>query len=306
MSSEKQKAIQVFKRLYNENSQIKEILNTTSSWPTKINQVLNSGLLNSFSKLSINKWLGHARGGGLSADVWKAILASATTPTPPVPATTSTTTDGQATTMSSQYFQHPATTSDDGGAVETKQAKGARTQQIPTKNWGAASSAPGQTKRSKNKSRRASGPAPGKTKSWGAASSASGETKSRRTAKKKSRRAAESVPKKTKSGTPSPLPFNSDKMGQFGEHFLKPKVKKKKEKKPKYTSVELATTFCPGINLTDRAKTLFGHEDFLQILQQYNALKDKIFRGEEQFTEMLNCDNDNISVLMSKLNEKPV
>jgi len=252
MSSEKQQAIQIFKRLYNENPQIKEILDippTGLLWWKKISKVLKSKLLNEQEKNFIGKKYMPEKKGGFSADVWKTILAS-------------------------------ATTSDDRVFVEKKQAKGApQARPGQTKSWRTASTAPS-------------------TGSRRAALSASGETKGppRKTAKKKSRKTA-----KKKSDTPSP--FNSKKMGQFGEHFLKPKEKKKKQK---YTPVELATTFCPGIKVSDnQARRLFG-DDFLQILQQYNALKDKISRGGELFTEMLNCDNQNIEDLMSKLNEKPV
>lgn len=72
--------------------------------------------------------------------------------------------------------------------------------------------------------------------------------------------------------------------------------------KTNYTSVELATAFCPGIKVDDNeARLLFG-DDFLQILKQYNDLKDQIFREGDLFTEMLNCGRDNTKDLMDKLN----
>jgi len=115
MSSEKQQAIQIFKRLYNENPQIKEILDippTGLLWWKKISKVLKSKLLNEQEKNFIKKKYMPEKKGGFSADVWKTILAS-------------------------------ATTSDDRVFVEKKQAKGApQARPGQTKSWRTASTAP--------------------------------------------------------------------------------------------------------------------------------------------------------------------
>ncbi len=236
MSSDKQRAIDIFTRLYNDNDKIHDLLDDPGlKFYIKIKGVLDSDSLNEEDTEFIKEMNVPASRGGFSDDVWKEILTRVTNPN------TSTTT----------VFADPGPVGEDGGYEETKTAKG-HSETLPR----------------------------GSTTAW--------QKQPARTASTASQGSTWARGKK--------VPVPKGKMGKMpGTHLTT---------KTNYTSVELATAFCPGIKVDDNeARLLFG-DDFLQILKQYNDLKDEIFREGDLFTEMLNCGSDNTEKLMNKLNRQ--
>ncbi len=236
MSSDKQRAIDIFTRLYNDNDKIHDLLDDPGpKFYIKIKRVLDSDSLNEEDTEFIKEMSVPERRGGFSDDVWKEILTRVTNPN------TSTTT----------VFADPGPVGEDGGYEETKTAKG-RSETLPR----------------------------GSTTAW----------------QKQPARTASTASQGSTWARGKTVPMPKGKMGKTSGTHLTTKTN--------YTSVELATAFCPGIKVDDNeARLLFG-EDFLQILKQYNDLKDEIFRKGDLFTEMLNCGSDNTEKLMNKLNRQ--